>query len=77
MTDKITPCDKIILPVYLTYRGDKGLRADKEMFREGHVICLRWYTEDMQMHQRIAARPHAWRDGKNYYDPETRKWKYD
>ena len=77
MTDKITPCDRIIIPVYLTYRGTDGLRADKEMFAESHVICLRWYGDDRQMQQIFALRPHAWRDDRNYFDPDTRKWKYD
>lgn len=76
MMDKITPCDRIMIPVYLTYRGDSGLRADKEMFDEHPVIVLRWYTDNGQMHQRIACKPAAWRDNKNYLDPDTRKWKY-
>lgn len=76
MTDKITPCDRIMIPVYLTYRGDSGLRADKEMFDEHPVIVLRWYTDNGQMHQRIACKPAAWRDNKNYFDPDLRRWKY-
>lgn len=77
MTDKITPCDRIMIPVYLTYRGTDGLRADNEMFAESNVIVLRWYSDDSKMHQRIAVKPNAWRDGKNYFDPDTRKWKYE
>lgn len=75
MTDKITPCDRIMIPVFLTYCGEDGVRADKEMFAEAHLIVLRWYV-GMQMHQRLAVIPPAWRDGKNYFDPDTRKWKY-
>lgn len=77
MTDKITPCDRIMIPVYLTYRGTDGLRSDKEMFAESNVIVLRWFDDDRQMQQIFALRPHAWRDGRNYFDPDTRKWKYD
>lgn len=76
MAERVSPCDRIMVPVFLTYCGTDGLRADKEMFAEHRVIVLRWYAEDMQMHQRIVVKPTAWRDGKNYYDPETRKWKY-
>lgn len=76
MTDKITPCDRISVPVYLTYRSENGVRAEQEMFAESKIICLRWYSDDGQMHQRITHRPCAWRDNKNYLDPDTRKWKY-
>lgn len=77
MTDKITPCDRIRIPVYLTYRNENGVRADKEMFEGNHYIVLRWYSDDSKMHQRIAVKPNAWRDGRNYLDPDTRKWKYE
>lgn len=76
MTDKITPCDRINVPVYLTYQSENGVRADKDMFAESNVIALCWYTDDSKMHQRIAVKPSAWRDGKNYLNPDTRKWKY-
>lgn len=77
MTDKITPCDRISIPVYATYAAEKGIRAEKEMFAESDVIVLRWFDDDRQMQQIFALRPHAWRDGRNYFDPDTRKWKYD
>ena len=77
MTDKITPCDRISIPVYLTYCNENGVRADKEMFSGHRVIVLRWYSDGSKMHQRIAVKPNAWRDGRNYFDPDTRKWKYD
>lgn len=75
MAERVSPCDRIMVPVFLTYRGTDGLRADKEMFAEHRVIVLRWYADD-GMHQRIVVKPTAWRDGKNYFEPDTRKWKY-
>ena len=74
--ERITPCDRIMIPVYLTYSGTDGLRADKEMFAESHVICLRWH-DGRRDRQRLVSCPKAWRDGRNYFDPDTRKWKYE
>lgn len=75
--ERVQPCDRMSIPVFLTYASDKGLRADEDMFAESAVICLRWYDAGGQMHQRIAVRPEKWYDGKNYFDPDGRKWKYE
>lgn len=73
----ITPCDQLIVPVFVTYRGEYGLRADAEMFMHHALICLRWYPGDGRMHQVLVRRPNVWRCGTtNYYDPERREWKY-
>ena len=76
MTDKITPCDRIMIPVFLTYCNENGVRADKEMFEGNHYIVLRWH-DGRRDRQRLVSCQKAWRDGRNYFDPDTRKWKYE
>ena len=76
MNECITPCDRISIPVYLTYCNENGVRADKEMFSEHRVIVLRWH-DGRRDRQRLVSCPKAWRDEKNYFDPDTRKWKYE
>ena len=73
--ERVQPCDKMVIPVYMTYRGNDGLRADHAMFDDSAVICLRWH-EDGKDHQRIVWNPKAWVFGKNYFCPEARMWKY-
>lgn len=75
MTDKITPCDRIVIPVYATYAAEKGVRADKEMFEENHYIVLRW-QEGKQTRQRLVSCPNAWYDAKNYWDLGREAWRY-
>ena len=75
MTDKITPCDRISIPVYLTYCGEKGIRADKEMFEGNHYIVLRWH-EGRRDRQQLVSCPKAWYNGCNYWDLEREAWQY-
>lgn len=75
MSDSITPCDRISIPVYLTYRGEKGLRAEKEMFEGNHYIVLRWH-EGRRDRQRLVSCPKAWYNGCNYWDLEREAWRY-
>lgn len=49
--EKVQPCDKIIVPVFHTFAGTKGLRVDKEMFDESFVICLRWQDNHRRTQQ--------------------------
>lgn len=73
---EITPCDYIRIPVFATYKSEKGIRADREMFADFGVIVLRWQDTDRQR-QTLVFRPRKWYDGKNYYLPGERRWKYD
>lgn len=73
---EITPCDRIQIPVYLTYLLPEGLRVCKAMFAESRSIVLRWYDDGCTMHQKIAHRPQKWVNGRNYFDPNERTWKY-
>lgn len=76
MTDeRFQPCDQIIIPVFATYSGNDGLRVDAAMFYEQAVICLQW-NESGKTRRRIAYKPRRWVLGKNYFDPDTRVWKY-
>lgn len=70
------PCDYVRIPVYATYKSEKGIRADKEMFAEFGVIVLRWQDTDRQR-QTLVFRPRKWYDSKNYYIMSERKWRYD
>ena len=73
--ERYQPCDKMIIPVYATYLGNDGLRVDHAMFGEQAVICLQW-QEGKKVCRRIAYKPQRWLFGKNYFNPETRIWKY-
>ena len=72
---EINPCDWVQIPVFATYSGEKGVRADREMFAEFSVIVLRW-AEAGRMRQTLVFRPYRWYDGKNYYDESEGKWYY-
>lgn len=73
---EITPCDRILIPVYLTYLLPEGLRVCKAMFAESNTIVLRWYEDDCTMRQKVAFKPQKWVNGRNYFNPEERKWRY-
>ncbi len=76
MTDKITPCDRISIPVYATYAAEKGIRAEKEMFAEAHLIVLRYVGDDGKSHDILVTVPAVFCDGMNYYDADTKEWAY-
>lgn len=74
--DGITPCDKIWIPVYLTYSTEDGIRVDRDMFGESNWVVLRWY-EGVERHQVMARNPRKWVDGKNRYIPVAKgRWKW-
>ncbi len=73
---EITPCDYIRIPVYATYKSEKGIRADRGMFADCGVIVLRWQDTDRQR-QTLVFRPFKWYDGKNYFLLGERRWKYE
>lgn len=73
---EINPCDYVQIPVFSTYSGEKGVRADREMFADHAVIVLRW-ADAGRMRQTLVFRPRHWYGDKNYYDVTERKWYYD
>ena len=77
VSEKVQPCDKILVPVFHTFAGEKGLRVDKDMFDESFVICLRWQDSHRRTHHSIVEKPGKWYDQRNYYDPVQREWRYD
>ena len=74
--NELTPCDYVQIPVFATYSGEKGIRADKEMFADYAVIVLRW-ADAGRMRQTLVFRPRKWYDSKNYFDTNERKWYYE
>ena len=76
--ERVQPCDRMMIPVFLTYESDKGLRAEQDMFAESNVICLRWYDTSGNEYQRIAVKPNFfWHDGVNYFIHQERRWRYE
>lgn len=76
INERIQPCDRMMIPIYITYRNNDGVRVDADMFAESKTICIRWYDDAAQMHQRIIRKPKLFWHGRNYFDPEKRNWKY-
>ena len=76
VNEKVQPCDKILVPVFLTYMTGYGLMVDKCMFEQSVVICLRWQDSKHRVFHRIVVMPDRWYDQRNFYDPTERRWLY-
>ena len=75
--EKPTPCDNVLLPVYLTISTSRGIKARKEFFEECRVIALRWYDDRGAMIQAVVRYPGAWDEGGvNFWKPEKQRWAY-
>ena len=75
MTEKIQPCDKMVIPVFMSYIGDKGVACDKEMFENSRYIVLRWH-EGRRDYEKLVHEPRAWYNDRNYWDIGRGAWRY-
>lgn len=75
----VSPCDKVLLPVFLTVATADGLICKREMFSDANVCGLRWYEPNgstCKRRQIIVKSPCKWLDGQNFWDLERGAWKW-
>lgn len=77
MDDKLQPVDQLTVPVFITYKSPRGIRADREMFDDAHMVCLRWQDGAGWIHNACVEMPQRWVNDKNYYMPSERRWAYE
>lgn len=69
--------DDLIVPIYATYQTDEGVKVLKSMFDKSAIVILQFvYGKDRKTHSIFVCKPNKFVDETNFYDVESKSWKF-